>query len=61
VKKHDVIEIVSKLSEDEEVDIDRLIYALHFRREVDRGLADADAGREVSLDEIDKMLDEWPE
>jgi hypothetical protein len=49
------------LPDDTDGDIDRLICTLYFRREIDRGLDDADAGREVSLEEIDLMLDEWPE
>lgn len=61
MKKSHVLEILDKIPDDEDVDIDKLVYTLYFRREVDRGLADADAGREVSLEEIDEMIDEWPE
>ena len=59
MKKQDILEIVQDLPDD--VDIDKLIYTLRFRREIDRGLAEADAGQEVSLEEIDAMIDEWPE
>jgi predicted transcriptional regulator len=61
MRKSEVLEIVNDLADDADVDIDRLIYTLYVRREIDRGLADADAGREVSLEEIDLMIDEWPE
>lgn len=61
MRKSEILEIVSSLPDDTDVDVDRLIYTLYFRREIDRGLDDADAGREVSLEEIDLMLDEWPE
>lgn len=61
MKKSNVLEIVEKLSEADDVDVDKLIYTLAFRREVDKGLAEADAGLEVSLDEIDAMMAEWPE
>jgi predicted transcriptional regulator len=61
MRKSEVLEIVNRLADDSDVDIDRLIYTLHLRREIDRGLADADAGREVSLEEIDLMIEEWPE
>ena len=45
----------------EELDVDRLIYTLYVRRKIEQGIADADAGRVVSLEEIDRMIDEWPE
>ena len=61
MNKADILEIVSELPDDEEVDVQRLIYTLYVRVQVDRGLADAEAGREVSLEEIDRMIDEWPE
>ncbi len=59
MKKQDILDIVQELPD--EVDVDKLIYTLHFRREIDRGLAEADAGQEVSLEEIDVLIDEWPE
>jgi hypothetical protein len=61
MKKTEVLELVLDLPNDIDVDIDKLIYALYVRREIERGLADADQGRVVSLEEIDRMIDEWPE
>lgn len=61
MKKAVVLDIIASLSDDDDIDVDRLIYTLAFRREVDRGLAEADAGLEVSLEEIDEMIAEWPE
>jgi predicted transcriptional regulator len=61
MNKADILEIVRELPDDEEVDVQRLIYTLYVRAQVDRGLADADAGRAVFLEEIDRMIDEWPE
>lgn len=61
MKKTEVLELIRALPDDDDVDIDELIYALCVRREVDRGLADVDEGRVVSLEEIDRMIDEWPE
>jgi predicted transcriptional regulator len=61
MNKADILEIVHELPDDEEVDVQRLIFTLYVRAQVDRGLADADAGRKVSLEEIDRMIDEWPE
>jgi hypothetical protein len=61
MKKTEVLDLVHDLSDDIDVDIDKLIYALYVRCEVERGLADADEGRVVSLEEIDRMLDEWPD
>jgi hypothetical protein len=60
MNKSDLLEIIGKLPDDVDIDVDKLIYTLYGRREIDRGLADADACREVSLEEIDQMLDEWP-
>lgn len=61
MKKAIVLDIVEKLSDEEEVDVDKLIYTLAFRREVDKGLAEADIGLEVGLEEIDEMIAGWPE
>ena len=61
MKKAELVEIIKDLPDDADIDIDKLIYTLSFRREIDRGLADAEARREVSLEEIDRMIDEWPE
>ena len=59
MKKTDILELINRLPDD--VDVDKLIYTLYFRREIDRGLAEDAAGHEVSLEEIDQMIDEWPE
>ncbi len=59
MKKSVILEIVNNLPE--EVDVDKLIYTLAFRREVDQGFAELDAGLEVSLEEIDVMIDSWSE
>jgi hypothetical protein len=60
MNKSELLEIIGGLPDDGDIDVDKLIYTLYVRREIDRGLADADSGREVSLEEIDQMLDEWP-
>jgi hypothetical protein len=58
--RSELLEIIGSLPDDGDIDVDKLIYTLYVRREIDRGLADADAGREVPLVEIDQMLDECP-
>lgn len=59
MKKTELLELINRLPE--EVDVDQLVYTLFFRREINRGLAEADAGLEVSLEEIDRLIDEWHE
>ena len=59
MKKRDILELIR--DEPEDLDVDRFIYTLYVRRKIEQGLADADAGREVSLEEIDQMIDAWPE
>lgn len=59
MKKTDVLELVEKLSDEEDVDIDRLIYTLAFRREVDKGLVAADAGDEIPLEEFEELSEQW--
>src|SRR3712207_3510869 len=55
MKKSDVLEIVEKLSNEEEVNIDELIDTLAFRRAVEKGLAAADAGDEITLEEFEEL------
>jgi hypothetical protein len=59
MKKEDVLDIVEELTNDEEVDVDKLIYTLAFRREVDKGLATADRGDEISIDEFEQQSEQW--
>ena len=61
MKKAEVLELITKLPDDEEVDVEQLIYTLGLMRSVERGLAEAETGVEISLDEIQAMIDEWPE
>ena len=59
MKKTDVFELVEELSVEDEVDVDKLIYTLAFRREVEKGLAAADAGDEVPLEEFEALSEQW--
>ena len=59
MKKADVLGIVEELTDDEEVDVDKLIYTLAFRREVDKGLAAADSGDEISIEEFEQQSEQW--
>ena len=61
MKKSELLELVQTLPDEVELDLDNLIYTLHFRREVDRGLADADAGREISHEEFERESESWLE
>lgn len=59
MKKAGVLDIVEELTNDEEVDIDKLIYALAFRRKIDIGLAAADRGDEISIEEFERQSKQW--
>src|SRR5215211_2788280 len=59
MKKADVLDIVEELANDEDVGVDKLIYTLAFRREVDKGLAAADRGDEVSIEEFEQQSEQW--
>jgi predicted transcriptional regulator len=55
--KDAVVEIVSGLPEDSTYD--EILQELVFNRMVERGLADADAGRVISDDEMKRTIDSW--
>lgn len=57
MKKSDVLELLRDMPED--LDIDKFIYTLFVRRKIEQGLADADAGDEISHEEFVKLSDEW--
>ncbi|MGD9714705.1 MAG: hypothetical protein AB7V46_21990 [Thermomicrobiales bacterium] len=59
MKKADVLDIVEELTNDDEIDVDKLIYTLAFRREVDKGLAAADSGDEISIEEFEQQSEQW--
>ncbi len=51
------MEIVSGMPEDST--FDEIVQELVFNRMVERGLADADAGRVISDDEMKRTIDSW--
>ena len=55
--KEAVVEILSGLPEDSIYD--EILQELVFNRMVERGLADADAGRVISDDEMKRTIDSW--
>ena len=55
--KEAVVEIVSALPEDSTYD--EILQELVFNRMIERGLADADAGRVISDDEMKRTIDSW--
>lgn len=58
LNKHDLLEMIRALPDDE-IDIEKLMYTLHMRRQIERGLADVAAGRVVSQEEIEREMEEW--
>ncbi len=56
--KEAVVEVVSGMPEDSTYD--EILEELVFNRMVERGPADADAGRVISDEEMKRMIDSWP-
>jgi hypothetical protein len=59
MNKADLREMIERLPEEAEIDLDKLIYTLTIRQGIERGLAEADAGDVISLEEFEKNIDEW--
>ncbi len=57
MKKSEILELLR--DEPEELDVDKFIYTLYLRRKLELALADAEAGRELSLEEFERLTDEW--
>ena len=57
MKKSDVLEILR--DHPEELDLDKFVYTLYFRQKMELALVDADAGREISQEEFERLTDEW--
>jgi predicted RNA-binding protein YlqC (UPF0109 family) len=57
VKKSEIVELLRDLPE--EIDVEKLIYTLYVRRQIEIGLADADAGRFITHQEFEKLSEEW--
>ena len=57
MKKSDVIEMMRDMPD--EIDIQKLICALYVRRKVEITDSDADAGREISHEEFERLTEEW--
>ena len=55
--KEAVVEIVSSMPED--ATYDEILQELVFNRMVERGLADVDAGRVISDEEMKHTIDSW--
>ena len=55
--KERVIELIRNLPED--VTIDDVLGELYFKAQVDAGLAELDAGRSVSHDEVQRRMSKW--
>ena len=59
MKKAEVLELITKLPDDEEVDVERLIYTLGLRRVIEQGLRDGTAGREISEEDFKALSETW--
>ncbi len=57
MKKSDVLELLRDQPED--LDIDAFLYTLYIRRQIELGIAAADAGDEISQEEFEKLSEEW--
>ena len=43
----------------EDVTIDEILYHLYVRKQIEQGLADVDAGRTYTTDEVKQRLAKW--
>lgn len=59
MKKTDVLELLREQPED--LDIDRFIYTLYVRRQIEIGIAAADASDEISHEEFVELSEQWLE
>jgi hypothetical protein len=57
MKKSDVLELLRDQPED--LDIDKFLYTLYVRRQIELGIAAADAGDEISHEEFEEMSEGW--
>jgi hypothetical protein len=57
MRKSDVLDLLR--DQPEELDIDRFLYTLHMRRQIELGLAAADAVEEYSPEKFEKLSVEW--
>jgi hypothetical protein len=57
MKKSEVLEILR--DQPEELDIDKLIYTLWFRRKLELAIAQADAEEGMAHEEFVQLSDEW--
>ena len=55
--KSEVLDLLRDLPED--LDIDKFIYTLYVRRQIELGIAAAEAGEEISHEEFEKLSEEW--
>jgi len=57
MKKSEILDLLR--DEPEELDVDKFIYTLYVRRQIERGIAAADAGDEVSQEEFEQLSEKW--
>jgi hypothetical protein len=57
MKKADVLDVVREMPD--EIDFEKLIYALYVRRKIEIAEADAQAGREISQEEFERLTEQW--
>lgn len=57
MRKVDVIDLIRDMPD--EIDFQKLIHALYVRRKFELGDAAAEAGRDISQEEFERLTDEW--
>ena len=56
-KKQAIIEMIGRMPDD--LSEDDVIYALYVRKKIERGIADAEAGRFATDEEVERVLGKW--
>ena len=57
MKKQDILALLEEQPDD--VDLDELLYTLHVREKIQKGLEDIAAGRVYTQEEVERLSETW--
>jgi hypothetical protein len=59
VKKQDVMELMHDMPDEDEIDIETLMYRLYVRRKIELSEAAIEAGDLLTEEEVDREIEKW--